>query len=906
MNASYCFNGVAPISGNATNRFQMRAIDSRGAVLRTDLLIGHNNQPVANRTLPNLVIAINEQFEYLVPPDAFADVDYGDIMVWTAQQATLDPLPVWMTFDAFELRFDALVNSTWPPFQINITVTDIWQTKASQVFNVTVAHRPTTIGYTIANATTTRVFSYTIPASLFNSADGSAMVFEVTGYPGWVTYNTTTQHFNGTTPAGLLGSVSTRVTATDIYGLSNNATLEFFFNTAPVANVIALPSQVAVAGDPFWSYQIPLGTFSDADGDNVTFRFTMMDDSPAPSFVGVDDSTWIAQGSIPGATSVTYVMKLWVYDPHGLSAWCNFTLVVSPVCRAYTFMNQPFEFANDGSEPFQYVFGQNCTWHVQPSAPVSFFTITFLRWDVGPTDRLIFTEGSTNRALGTYSGQTSPNIIISFAPWVEFNWITLSSNLYNGWMLTYQTANTTFDSNCVLSGATNTTGRTDGRGTKYHAIYPGSNIRDLYIKVVPTDRVVGTFAIYVTNRGFPTETLYDYRVLSAWKGEYWLLVPNCRQEGYYVVGIFGSLAYSNYTIFVDPPLPLPWDAIIGTLSAIFGSAVLALIAVLIYRRYRRYRWEEFKLSPLIANMLFEPDKAQQLVDDEDGDNVAAVAIAARVGRRKQVIESDIVEHKVFLPTLPKWEPPEQRKETWWADHCKLPGCSLPRFRDPQTNILSDFCGLQHEEFFQLQSNIHQKRFESIDSSVSDHSAMSGILPSAGTAPGQWQRRGYVPSKPPILPRIGGHNRVGPAPASPSQVAGRSHRSESDVSNKSAMSANSDEYESDGGMKPLMNARRTPSPTLFPQALSRTASPSRISLQSDDEQHASPTNAHEIMKHGWGRRQTVSTLAFGGSGAPSANPAIPPVIPLRPGPSLQIVVTPEIAVPPSTPSMPSSQ
>ena len=57
-------------------------------------------------------------------------------------------------------------------------------------------------------------------------------------------------------------------------------------NSAPTV-ATEIPDQTAMSGTAF-SYQVPAATFTDADGDTLTYAATLADDSALPSWLSFD------------------------------------------------------------------------------------------------------------------------------------------------------------------------------------------------------------------------------------------------------------------------------------------------------------------------------------------------------------------------------------------------------------------------------------------------------------------------------------------------------------------------------------------------------------------------------------------------------------------------------------------
>ncbi|MCT7967673.1 DUF4347 domain-containing protein [Laspinema sp. D1] len=152
-------------------------------------------------------------------------------------------------------------------------------------------------------ATATQPFSFQFPATTFTDADGDTLTYSATldndnPLPSWLSFNPTTRTFSGTPTASHFGSFNIKVTASD-----GTATVSDIFalavsdvpNTAPVVNE-AIADVTANVSAPF-NFVIPGNTFSDTDGNPLTYSATLEDGSPLPSWLSFDATTYTFTGT---------------------------------------------------------------------------------------------------------------------------------------------------------------------------------------------------------------------------------------------------------------------------------------------------------------------------------------------------------------------------------------------------------------------------------------------------------------------------------------------------------------------------------------------------------------------------------------------------------------------------------
>ena len=103
-------------------------------------------------------------------------------------------------------------------------------------------------------------------------------------------------------------------------------------NTAPtVAN--AIPDQAATVGTSF-SYQFPLSTFADAEGDALTYTATKADGNDLPTWLGFTGSTRTFAGTPQAADVETLAVKVTASDgTDSVSDEFNIVVVAGTTCK---------------------------------------------------------------------------------------------------------------------------------------------------------------------------------------------------------------------------------------------------------------------------------------------------------------------------------------------------------------------------------------------------------------------------------------------------------------------------------------------------------------------------------------------------------------------------------------------
>ncbi|HEY9835746.1 MAG TPA: putative Ig domain-containing protein, partial [Vampirovibrionales bacterium] len=160
-----------------------------------------------------------------------------------------------------------------------------------------------------ASATVAEAFTLTIPNGRFTDADGNPLTYNATledgsPLPSWLSFDAKTNTFTGTPSPNNRGNLSIKITASDgSLSVSDTFTLTVSEiatppaeeppaetpNAAPVLEN-AISSLNAIAFQPF-SFTLPDDTFSDPDGDSLTYITTLANGSPLPEWLQFDSIT---------------------------------------------------------------------------------------------------------------------------------------------------------------------------------------------------------------------------------------------------------------------------------------------------------------------------------------------------------------------------------------------------------------------------------------------------------------------------------------------------------------------------------------------------------------------------------------------------------------------------------------
>jgi hypothetical protein len=177
-------------------------------------------------------------------------------------------------------------------------------------------------------------FSFTFPANTFTDADGDVLTYSATldggaALPGWLTFDPVSRTFSGTPGPGDTGVYNIRVTATDGKGGSAADVFALTVTSNPppvVAN--AIPDQNAAVGVPY-TFTFAVNTFTDPNGDPLTYSATKSDGTPLPAWLSFNAGTRTFTGTPAAGDIGATTIRVTANDGQGNTVSDDFVLTVS-------------------------------------------------------------------------------------------------------------------------------------------------------------------------------------------------------------------------------------------------------------------------------------------------------------------------------------------------------------------------------------------------------------------------------------------------------------------------------------------------------------------------------------------------------------------------------------------------
>ncbi|WP_390588499.1 putative Ig domain-containing protein [Erythrobacter sp. MTPC3] len=325
------FTGTPPANFNGTLDIELVADDGTAtdSIALTIDILAVNDAPEVVTAIDDLSVRPGESFAFTVPETTFIDAD-GDPLNFAIIAGDGAALPDWITVNGLEISGTAPADIE-EPVEIAV-IADDGRAANATAFSIvpstnTAPEVVVPLG-TVSSDEDTPV-SYTIPDGAFADADGDALTLSATladgsDLPAWLSFDGTA--LTGTPPADFNGSLAIRIFATDgLESASNTLNLTIDpVNDAPLVSEALLDQ--TVIGDTLVQFSVSSGSFTDVDGDTLSYTATLADGTALPSWLTFDATTLLFGGTAPNVDG-TLNIRLSASDGE-LSGFDDFALTI--------------------------------------------------------------------------------------------------------------------------------------------------------------------------------------------------------------------------------------------------------------------------------------------------------------------------------------------------------------------------------------------------------------------------------------------------------------------------------------------------------------------------------------------------------------------------------------------------
>ena len=355
------------IAVRITDSFQQNFLSTINAVG-----ISMSYAPVVNKAIGSqiacCVAGVGENYGFTFASDSFTD-PHGGALTYTVTQPNGSSLPTWLGFNVATHTFSGMPNnaSLLGNLNIKVTATNPEQQSTSSIFTLNIAktlfasNTAATINYTEDESYNLNLIVVTTPSSTvtvqltLNNKEMGALATVITG--------TISPTFNSTTGvwqvSGALSNVnallaglkfipaankhddfSIAVSITDGYDQNLTSTINAYgtaVNDPPVVN-LPLATQISCCDSGIgnaYSFTFAANTFTDVDGDTLTYTATLVNGSPLPTWLIFNPTTRTFSGTPNAASQIgSLALKVTATDSSEASAFSTFSLQIAKTLSA--------------------------------------------------------------------------------------------------------------------------------------------------------------------------------------------------------------------------------------------------------------------------------------------------------------------------------------------------------------------------------------------------------------------------------------------------------------------------------------------------------------------------------------------------------------------------------------------
>jgi trimeric autotransporter adhesin len=287
---------------------------------------------------------LGKAVSFALASNTFTDPQ-SETLTYSATLANGSALPSWLTFNASTRTFSGTPPAGAASLSIKVTATDTGGASNSETFtaNLVAPSAPVVTAQTGAQVwALTKAVNFTLASNTFTDPQGEALTYTATlsngaALPSWLSFNAATRTFTGTPPTSANG-LTIKVTATDAGGASASETFAVTDPASPPTIADQTATQTWTRGKSV-SFTLASNTFTDPQGETLTYSATQANGSALPSWLSFNAATKTFTGTPPAGTADMSI-KVTATDTGGASNAetfaVNFAAPSAPVVTAQT------------------------------------------------------------------------------------------------------------------------------------------------------------------------------------------------------------------------------------------------------------------------------------------------------------------------------------------------------------------------------------------------------------------------------------------------------------------------------------------------------------------------------------------------------------------------------------------
>jgi len=217
-----------------------------------------------------------------------------------------------------------------------------WGGTIDDIFNLTVTNRVPTLDNLISdqNIPLGTSFIYQFSSLTFSDLDGDVLIYTAaqsdgSALPNWLTFDPETRTFSGIPQSGTQGTYNIKVTADDEFGGTVDDTFQLSVVNQSPSSIIPLSSQLGNEGlesinvGQLFEFQFSEFSFTDSDGDTLTYNATQAGGNPLPNWMSFDPVNRQFTGTPQIGDQAVLAISVTAEDGYGGSSSDIFVLTVA-------------------------------------------------------------------------------------------------------------------------------------------------------------------------------------------------------------------------------------------------------------------------------------------------------------------------------------------------------------------------------------------------------------------------------------------------------------------------------------------------------------------------------------------------------------------------------------------------